>query len=291
MGSRYGGIKQLEEMGPDGETLLDFSVYDARKSGFARIVFVIRRDLEAAFRETVGSRYEKTFPVDYAFQELEDLPEGFSVPAGRTKPWGTGQAILAARNIVSGPFAVINADDFYGRDAFRKLVAYFEGRHADDAPPCCLVAYKLAQTLSTHGSVNRGICQIGQGVLQTVREVEKIHPAAGGVIQGTEVSGDLIQLTADAPVSMNCWGFDSSLFPALRKAFVRFLEKQGHSQKREFYLPAFVDEEIQSGHLQCEVLTTSANWFGVTYPEDRDLVRDRLAQLVAEGTYPRPLMP
>lgn len=291
MGSRYGGLKQLEAVGPNGETLLDFSVFDAIRAGFGRIVFVIRRDLEDAFRDVVGSRYDKRIPIDYAFQELDDLPEGFSVPSDRQKPWGTGQAILAARSVVKGPFAAINADDFYGRESFSQLVAYFDSCRRERKTPHCLVAYRLQQTLSESGEVNRGICEVSGGRLVSVAEFEEIRREASGKVLGSRTHGQTQELDPEAPVSMNCWGFDVSIFHPLAEAFKRFLDRNGGSLKSEFYLPAFVDEQIHTGAMPCEVLSTSSSWFGVTYPGDRDQVRARLVELTREGVYPTPLMP
>lgn len=290
MGSRYGGLKQLDPMGPHGETLLDYSVHDALKAGFGQIVFVIRRDLEGAFRDTVGKRYEKRIPIAYAFQELDDLPGNHVVPEGRIKPWGTGQAVLAARDRIDGPFAVINADDFYGADAYAVLSRYFEKMvdSADEA--LCLVGYPLDHTLSDHGSVNRGICSVESGALKRVEEWEGIQRDETGTIEGRDPTGQTAPLAPDTLVSMNCWGMTSALFPFLEARFADFLAANGHEPKSEFYLPSFIDGLIRAEGRRCDVVTTSGRWFGVTYPEDRQKVREHLLKLTESGMYPAPLL-
>jgi hypothetical protein len=290
MGSRYGGLKQLDSMGPNGETLLDYSVHDAMRAGFGRIVFVIRRDLEAAFRDTVGKRYEKRIPIDYAFQELTDLPDGHSVPAGREKPWGTGQAVLAARKLIVGPFAVINADDFYGADAYGVLNRYFSAAAESQKHPLCLVAYPLGHTLSDHGSVNRGICTVEGDRLCSVEEIEHIRRDSSGCIKGKRGSGETCELTPHTLVSMNCWGLSAELFPLLEARFSDFLKSNGAELKSEFYLPSFIDGLIREEARRCDVVKTSGHWFGVTYPEDRPRVRAQLQMLTNAGQYPSPLL-
>jgi NDP-sugar pyrophosphorylase family protein len=290
MGSRYGGLKQLDPMGPNGETLLDYSVHDALKAGFGRIVFVIRRDLEAAFRDTVGKRYEKRIPIAYAFQELDDLPAGHAVPDGRVKPWGTGQAVLAARDLIEGPFAVINADDFYGADAYGVLNRYFSEAADSRRNALCLVAYQLDHTLSDHGSVNRGICRVDEDKLASIAEVEDIRRDETGRITGQKSSGEACELSPDTLVSMNCWGLSSQLFPLLEQHFSHFLKSRGTELKSEFYLPSFIDALIREGGHTCDVVKTSGQWFGVTYPEDRSRVRDQLRKLTKTGEYPSPLL-
>jgi NDP-sugar pyrophosphorylase family protein len=290
MGSRYGGLKQLDPMGPNGETLLDYSVHDALKAGFSRIVFVIRRDLEAAFREKVGQRYEKRIPIAYAFQELDDLPAGHVVPEGRVKPWGTGQAVLAARDQIDGPFAVINADDFYGADAYGVLSRYFQ-RLADSTPGAlCLVSYPLNHTLSDHGTVSRGVCTVNSDQLERVEEWEEIQQDGTGTIRGRNSSGEYGTLAPETLVSMNCWGLTAALFPLLEARFADFLKSAGSSLKTEFYLPAFIDGLIREEGHHCDVVKTSGQWFGVTYPEDRERVQAELLQLTESGHYPSPLL-
>lgn len=291
MGSRYGGIKQLEPMGPNGETLLDYSVHDALQAGFNKVVFVIRRDIEEPFRKTVGKRYEGQVEIDYVFQELDDLPEGYTTPEGRTKPWGTGQAILAARKVISGCFAVINADDFYGADAYRVIGNYFRHCIENGATPFCLVAYSLEHTLSRHGSVNRGLCQGENGLLHSVEEIIDIERDREGTVLGTGSNGEELRLDPAARVSMNFWGFSADIFPDLQRHFIRFLQTHGRALSEEFYIPTFVDDLIAREGVRCDLLETSASWFGVTYPGDRPFVQQRLLQLIDNGDYPSPLRP
>ncbi len=292
MGSRYGGLKQLEPMGLHGETLLDYSVYDALQAGFDRIVFVIRRDIEAPFRSTIGKRYEKLAQLEYAFQELSDLPRGFSLTnEERLKPWGTAHALFAARHSVEGDFAVINADDFYGAQAYHVLARHFIRCGETSESPFCMVGFPLQQTLSRHGAVNRGICQIENGLLRTVEEVIDIEPDREGTILGTDTRGEEVQLSPETIVSMNFWGFSDRIFPDLEQQFGEFLQSHGNSMSAEFYIPSFVDTMISEGRASCQVLSSSDRWFGVTYPKDRPFVQDHLGQLVAEGTYPSPLLP
>jgi len=277
MGSRYGGLKQLDGVGPAGETILDYAVFDALRAGFGRLVFVIRRDFESLFREQIGARYAGRVPVDYAFQSLEDLPEGFQLPPGREKPWGTGHAVWAARNAVAGNFAVINADDFLGRDAFAQLAGFFAQPEADHA----MVGYRLGNTLSEQGAVSRGVCQVSaEGELTAVIEHTGIHGedvGAGRPFSGAEI------------VSMNCWAFQPSFWEGLERQWQAFLAEAVSVPKSEFYLPAAVSAEINAGRTRVAVRATSANWFGVTYREDKPIVAATLARLVAEGEYPAPL--
>lgn len=289
MGSRYGGLKQLDPMGPNGETILDYSVYDAMRAGFRRIVFVIRKDIEAAFRETVGKRYDEHIDIAYAFQELADLPGGFDVPEGRSKPWGTGHAILAARNMVKGAFAVINADDFYGADAYKVLANYFNSCADQSKPVLSLVSYSLRNTLSQHGTVNRGLCRVENGLLQSVQEIINISQSEEGIISGIGSTGDTIRMNGTEPVSMNFWGFSDQIFQSLGSHFQKFLEEFGDEMKSEFYIPAFVDRIISEESAACDVLSTSSNWFGVTYPADKPYVQQQISNLIAKVDYPTPL--
>ncbi|MEX0322051.1 MAG: NDP-sugar synthase [Puniceicoccaceae bacterium] len=289
MGSRYGGLKQLDPMGPHKETILDYSVHDAIQAGFKRIVFVIRRDIETAFKETIGKRYSKRIEIDYAFQELTDLPEGYTVPDSRTKPWGTGHAVWAARHAVSGPFAVINADDFYSADAYRVIADYFDQSSKSGTDPLCMVSYALENTLSRHGSVNRGLCQVDKKHLVSVEEIIDIERDREGVILGENGEGREVQLKPDSPVSMNFWGFSSEVFDTLGKHFQDFLKYNGRGLTTEFYIPAFVDDLISKESAVCDVLQTSARWFGVTYPGDKPYVQQHIARLIEDGVYPSPL--
>ena len=287
MGSRYGGLKQVDPVGPSGEALLDYSVFDAVRGGFGKVVFVIRRDFEAEFREKVGSKYEGMVPVEYCFQDIADLPAPYSVPEGRTKPWGTAHATRAARSAVSEPFAVINADDFYGRDAFAKLGAFLA-----DAKPMhfAMVGYRLDLTLSENGSVARGICDVADdGSLRGVVEMTKLV-RAGDVAENRENPDAPVTVPLDARVSMNLWGFTPELFGELERLFPEWLAKNGTQPKSEWYIPFVVDELIRAGRADCRVLPTDSRWFGVTYREDKPFVAAEIAKLVAAGDYPENLL-
>ncbi len=285
MGSRYGGLKQIDPVGPHGEAILDYSVYDAKRAGFGRVVFLIRHSIEEAFRATVGSRYHGSIPVDYAFQELEDLPAGFAVPEGRTKPWGTTQAVLSAVAALDGPFAVINADDFYGAASYRALAGHLQSGTSDFA----MVGFVLRKTLSAFGSVARGLCQVGDdGLLRTVVEHTKIEPEGDGA-RSIQPDGSAVPLTGDELVSMNMWGFTPELFAPLRQDFDRFLKSSGNELKSECYLPNSVNTLVAAGAARVRVLSSPDAWFGVTYREDRQSVVERIAALVAAGAYPERL--
>jgi NDP-sugar pyrophosphorylase family protein len=289
MGSRYGGLKQLDAIGPAGETIIDYSVYDAKRAGFGKVVFVIRHDIEDVFKDKVGSRYAGEIPVAYAYQQLDALPAGFSVPEGREKPWGTGQAILVARDLINEPFAVINADDFYGAEGY--TTAYKHLQQAQDAGKAdyCMVGYRLGNTLSEHGSVSRGIChRDAGGCLDHVVETHNIARAGGG-IQTDGPDGGKQGLTGDEVVSMNLWGFTPSIFDHLESQFKRFLKTRGGEMKSEFYIPSVVNELIQSGQVRAMVLSCKAKWFGVTFREDKPSVEESIRKLVEGGVYPSPL--
>ncbi len=279
MGSRYGGLKQLDPMGPQGETLLDYSLRDARAAGFEKVVFVIRREFADAFRAGVGDKVADVMEVTYAFQELGDLPEGFSVPEGRVKPWGTAHAIRAAREGVSDPFIAINADDYYGADAYARILNHLRGLDPSDASELCMVGYPLKNTLSPHGSVNRGICRLDGDRLQSVEEHTDIREEADGKIRGENLAGVRVEIPAEAPVSMNFWGFTPALFGVLEEHFTSFLKEHGTEDKSECYIPTVVDELIRAGRARCTVLPTSGEWFGVTYPADKARVQERLLAL------------
>ena len=278
MGSRYGGLKQLDPVGPKGETLLDYSVQDAMRAGFDRVVFLIRRDIESEFREKVGARYDGKIAVGYAFQELDDLPEGFSPPPGRTKPWGTAHAVWCARDAVATNFAAINADDFYGAETFRVMGEFLRGTDAQAHPAqFAMAAFRLGRTLSEHGTVARGICEVGgDGVLLGIEEMTDIARSSNGRI---EAAGRV--LADEIPVSMNFWGFTPQVFPLLREEIRRFLERESGSEKAECYLPSAITGTIESGQAQVRVLPTASDWFGVTYREDRERVVRSIAALAA----------
>jgi hypothetical protein len=285
MGSRYGGLKQIDPVGPEGETIIDYSIFDAMRAGFGKLVFVIRHDIEDAFREAIGARFEKRLAVEYVFQELNKLPEGFSVPPNRTKPWGTGQAILMAENAIHEPFAAINADDFYGAASFRVLAEHLRS----GSPDYAMVGFTLRNTLSEFGSVARGACQVGpDGYLLGVRELTKIEKDGTGA-KYTDASGAGHRLTGDEPVSMNMWGFTTSLFPHLREQLIEFLKRHGQEEKSEIYIPLVVNDLVSTRKERCNVLRTSDAWFGVTYREDRPFVVEGIRGLIARGDYPKKL--
>ena len=285
MGSRYGGLKQIDAVGPNGETIIDYSIYDAMRAGFGRVIFVIRRDIEHPFKQIVGSRFEDKIPVAYVFQELDRMPLGFSVPAGRTKPWGTGQAILLAADEIREPFAAINADDFYGANSFRVLAEHLRSGSGDFA----MVGFTLRNTLSDFGSVARGVCQTSpDGLLQNVTELTKIERDGTGA-KAAGADGRAITLTGDETVSMNMWGFTPALFVDLKGLFVEFLTQHGREEKSEFYIPAAVNDLVRANRARVKVLQTPDSWFGVTYREDRPHVVEGIRKLIARGDYPEKL--
>ncbi|MGL4398678.1 MAG: nucleotidyltransferase family protein [Luteolibacter sp.] len=291
MGSRYGGLKQMDPMGPNGETVLDYSVYDAIRAGFGRVIFIIREDFAEAFRQGVGSRFANVIEVDYAFQKLDDLPEGFAVPEGRAKPWGTAHAVRAARHLVNGPFAVINADDFYGRDAYDRA-AKFLTTPCDESSKAhyAMIGYPLINTLSDHGDVNRGICtRDGQDLLTGVEEYVKIEREADGVVRGNALDGTRREVSEESPVSMNFWAFTGGFIAHLETEFTRFIKDFGAVEKSENYIPTVVDALIRSGKADCTVLGTTSHWFGVTYPEDKQHVVASIRKLIEAGEYPADL--
>jgi NDP-sugar pyrophosphorylase family protein len=293
MGSRYGGLKQVDGVGPNGETVLDYAVFDAVRAGFTRVVFVIRRDFEALFREKVGARYSGKIDVAYAFQAVDALPVGYAPIGGREKPWGTGHAVWCAREAVTGNFAVVNADDYYGADSFRRLGEFLKTATIAKGPATfAMVGFRLANTLSEHGTVSRGVCAVApDGALQSIVEQTSIAPADVG--PGRKLSGDEI-------VSMNCWGFTPALFAALDVQFVTFMKNVAASVdspgaatldplKAEFYLPAAVSTMIGRREAKVTVLPTDSSWFGITYREDKPRVAASIAELVRTGQYPSKL--
>ena len=282
MGSRYGGLKQIDPVGPAGETIIDYSIYDALRAGFGKLVFVIRKDIEHQFREIVGAHFEKHAPVEYVFQELDKLPAPYTLPAGRTKPWGTTHAILMADGVIKENFAAINADDFYGQEAYQVLAKHL----TSGTPDYAMVGFILKNTLSAHGSVARGVSRVDtNNYLTNIVEMMKIEPDGSGA-KNTEADGKITQLTGDEAVSMNFWGFTPALFPQLKVEFEKFLKKAGGEQKSECYIPATVGDLVTSGRAKCKVLRSSDSWFGVTYREDRTQVVESIRQLIAQGKYP-----
>ena len=292
MGSRYGGLKQVDPVGPSGEAILDYSVFDAHRAGFGKVVFIIRKDIEEVFRAQIGSKYEGLLPVDYAFQDIADLPPPYTVPDGRSKPWGTAHAIRAARNVVHEPFAAINADDFYGRDAFQQLGKFLQSSAAaDGAAPLrfAMVGYKLSLTLSEHGSVARGICSIDSaGRLSKVVEHVKLVKTPTGA-HDEDPAAEVKDFSGDERVSMNLWGFTPALFDALEARFPAWLAANAQREKSEWYIPFVVDEMVHEGAATVDVLPTESSWFGVTYREDKPFVTAEIRKLVDAGEYPASL--
>lgn len=285
MGSRYGGLKQMDGVGPHGEAILDYSVTDAIRAGFDHVVFVIRRSFADDFQRVFNeAHFNNRIKVSYVFQELDNLPAGFSVPAGREKPWGTNHAILMAREVIHTPFAIINADDFYGTDAFRVMANYLNTLH-DSRGHYCMVGYRLENTLSENGTVSRGVCSLdAEGNLVSMTERTAIARTAQGIAY-QDPDGSLHPLAADTIVSMNLFGFTPDYFTESERLFVDFLREHGKEMKSEFYIPSAVNALINSGYAKVRVLTTTAHWFGVTYKEDRPSVVARLQQLHNEGVY------
>jgi hypothetical protein len=298
MGSRYGGLKQIESVGPNGEIMLEFAVFDAIRAGFDRAVFVIRHDIEEPFRQAIGRLFEGQIAVDYAYQELDMLPAGFTPPADRVKPWGTGQAILAARQHVPGPFGVINADDFYGAASFAAVAGHFSsvrlqpdpavGELSDAEPAHCLIGFPLRETLPEEGTVSRGVCDVGDdGMLRGLDEVKRIRRAGQGIVRIDEETERPIPLGAVA--SMNMWGFHESIFADLERLFVGFLERDASNPASEFLLPMAVDGLVRSGRCRVRVIPTQSRWYGITNPGDKAIVAAGIAELVGRGDYPRRL--
>ncbi|MFT6794774.1 MAG: choline kinase [Rubritalea sp.] len=291
MGSRYGGLKQMDPMGPNGETVLDYSVYDAIRAGFTRVVFVIREDFADDFKSQIGNKFAGQIEVVYCCQDLNDLPGNFNLPTGRIKPWGTGHAILAARNIIDSYFAVINADDFYGSDSFQQITSYFKEHEKSTGSKdhYCMVGYKLSNTLSNHGDVNRGICTNTNGFLDTVEEHTEILIEKDGVCRGNNMAGDRVEISTSAIASMNFWGFSGNLMQQLESHFIEFLNVRGTEMDSECYIPTVVDELLTTNKADCNILETASSWFGVTYPQDKEACVESIKNLVESGEYPTKL--
>ena len=288
MGSRYGGLKQLDGLGPNGETIMDYSIFDAIRGGFGKLVFVIRKDFENDFRNKIISKYENHIPVELVFQSIDDLPAGFTCPEGRTKPWGTNHAVLMGKDVIKEPFAVINADDFYGRDSFAvlgKALSEMDGKKND----YCMVGYRVGNTLSESGSVARDICGTNEGgYLTTVVERTEIMRVNGPVCYKDE-KGEWVAIEDNTPVSMNMWGFTPDYFKYSEDYFVEFLKENRENLKAEYYIPLMVNKLINDGTARVKVLDTTAKWFGVTYAADRQSVVDKIQALVDAGEYPAKL--
>ena len=277
MGSRFGGLKQMEPIGPNGEVILDFSVFDAVRAGFTKVVFVIKHEIEADFKEMVGKRIAKMVKVDYVFQETNLLPEGYTCPADRTKPWGTAHAILCCRDVVKEPFAVVNADDYYGRNAFIEIAKFLKS----DTEDYCMVGFRLANTLTENGYVSRGVCETENGILKSVTERTKISDC-----KFTEDDGETwTELAPDTLVSMNLWGFNPDIFSYIDNGFKAFLDEKINVPKSEYYLPSVVSELIESGKKNVKMLVAEDKWYGVTYKEDKEHVVGAIGKMVADGLY------
>jgi hypothetical protein len=286
IGSRYGGLKQLEPVGPSGAALLDYGIYDAQRAGFNRVVLVIRRELERAFRERLARTFGGSLAVSLAFQDLDALPAGSAVPEGRRKPWGTGHAVWSARIEVQGPFVVMNADDFYGAQAFRLLAGHLQAVTGSEAPEFAAAGYQLPDTLSPHGGVSRAVCELDEdGYLARVTEVKDIREV-GGVLSGVTVEGGRYELSGDETVSMNLWAATPAAFPLLEREFARFLSQYGDNPDAEFYLSNTVSDLIAAREIRVKVIPTPGPWLGVTFQEDRPYVETRLRELVDAGHYP-----
>jgi hypothetical protein len=290
IGSRYGGLKQIDPVGPNGEIIIDYSIYDAIRAGFGKVVFVIRRDIEQAFREKVGRTIESQIDTRYVFQQLDAaLPEGFTPPADRVKPWGTGHAVLCAADEIDEPFCVINADDFYGRGTFATMGEYLRTAGDGERYDYSMVGFILANTLTDHGYVSRGVCEIADGHLQTVVERTRIERTADGA-RYSDDGGETWQTIDPASiVSMNFWGFTPSLFGELRTRFAAFLGEHGQQLKAEFFIPTVVNELIHADQATVTVLRSAEQWLGVTYPQDAPAVKAAIAARIAAGEYPSPL--
>lgn len=277
MGSRFGGLKQIEPIGPNGETMLDYSIYDAKKAGFSTVVFIINKRIEADFRRLVGKRAEKMLETEYVFQELDNVPNGFTVPAGRVKPWGTGHAVLQCAGVVNNPFAVINADDFYGQSTYKIIYEHLKAAKEHDYS---MAGFLLKNTLTENGTVSRGVCETSKGYLKSVSEKPKIKD-----MKYLNDDGEWISLPEDTIVSMNIWGFTPTVFDLLEKSFVRFLKNTPDTMKAEFFLPTVIDNAIKENIVTVKVLPTYEKWYGVTYKEDMPFVREGIARLTERGLY------
>lgn len=289
IGSRFGGgIKQLEPVGPGGEIIMDYSIHDALEAGFEKVVFIIRKDLEKDFKEVIGNRIERFAEVAYAYQELADLPEGFTLPEGRTKPWGTGQAVLSIKGLVDGPFAVINSDDYYGKECFKNMHRYMTEEMDTERKiyDICMSGFILANTLSENGTVTRGVCQENpDGTLKEVAETYQIRMTPEG-LAGADESGARIALDASQPVSMNMWGLPASFLDELERGFPEFLASVPDGDiKKEYLLPRIIDKLIKSGQATVKILNTPDKWFGVTYKEDKEQVVNAIRGLIEAGVY------
>ena len=280
MGSRYGGLKQLDEVGPNGETIIDYSVYDAIEAGFNKVVFIIRQDFKDLFKEKISDKYTDKINIEIVYQNLHDLPQNFTCPAGREKPWGTGHAILAARSVISEPFAAINGDDFYGRESFNIIADYYSKNQSGFT----MAAFQLDKTLSDFGTVSRGLCEVNKDKLVTVIETHDLKKVNNNISSDREIN-----LNGKEPVSMNMWGFTPVLFDYLQTLFNEFLNENNKNLKSEFLIPTVVNDLIQHKLEKVHVLRTGSQWFGVTYRDDKSLVNQQILKLIGSGLYPEKL--
>ena len=288
MGSRYGGLKQLDGVGPHGETIMDYSIYDAIQAGFGKVVFVIRHDFEQEFKEKVLSKYQGHIKTDVVFQSIDALPQGYKCPEGREKPWGTNHAVLMGKDVINEPFAVINADDFYSRDAFMVIAEELKKEHHDRGD-YCMVGFRVGNTVTENGTVSRGVCSDNNGYLESVTERGSIHKNDKGEIVYPDENGVEQKLEPMTPVSMNFWGFTPDYFEYSEREFIKFLDTRINEPKSEYFIPTVVDNLIKSGEATVRLLDTDARWFGVTYVEDREGVRANLLALHTQGIYPEKL--
>lgn len=288
MGSRYGGLKQMDSFGPNGETIIDYSLYDAHRAGFRHVVFIIRDFFSAKFKEVFDPKLKGLMEADYVYQELDTLPVSFDIPAERDRPWGTAHAIWVARPKIDGPFGVINADDYYGPEAYSTLYEFLKQDRAPEE--YSVVGYKLGNTLSVHGTVNRGVCERDKdGYLKNVVECKQIGVDEAGIISYPGEDGKTVYLSKDTPVSMNMWGLYPSYFDFFENQFAEFLALHGRETKSEYYIPTLIDHLIKTGQRRTRILTSDSEWFGVTYKEDKTFVTERLHKLLAAGVYPKDL--
>jgi UTP-glucose-1-phosphate uridylyltransferase len=288
MGSRYGGLKQLDQVGPSGETIIDYSVYDAIEAGFNKVVFIIRRDIEKEMKELLFDKYSKKIKIEYVFQELDNLPDGVTVPKDRVKPWGTGHAVLMAKDVINEPFVVINADDFYGKSAFKVLAEYMKSQASDLKGKNCMAGYRLKNTLSDHGTVSRGVCKVNENnELEEITERTKIGWENGRIL--ADDNGKQLELDGNSFVSMNFWAFTPDVFPELESEFKKFIGLNASNIKSEYYIPSIVSHQMNNKLATFKVLEATDQWFGVTYQEDKPLVIKKIKELTEQGKYPEKL--
>ena len=289
MGSRYGGLKQIDPIDPQGHIIMDYSIYDAVQAGFGKVIFIIKKENEADFRESIGNRMEKRIPVEYVFQDLHNIPDGYEVPEGRVKPWGTAHAVYSCKDMIDGPFAVINADDYYGREAFQLIYDYLNSHEDDDKFRYTMVGYKLCNTVTENGYVSRGVCEMNEaGELIGIRERTRIEHHENGIAFTEDDGATWTHLDDDTTVSMNMWGFSKSILDEIEKGFPAFLEKglKENPMKCEYYLPGVVSDLLGENRATVAVLKSADKWYGVTYKEDKPVVMEAIRKMEEEGLYP-----